>query len=1065
MKLRFAFLASMTIALTLALVGVLKDTSPTRATMPRPVQPFAAQAKGGVSTTQLGEKIDHNFTVTQVLRGERTTTPWMFSGPGFSVDLDKNIYPDGTVAVGTVWATIDVDCDGETDYLYDVCPNDGAGITPEPLTWKEATTVVQGTSDQFLIPLMPPYSWLARHKVDIDHVCIGRGGFPLPTTSVLNTVYASIPFSPNGGAGVASTLLGGAPNGPPSPLCLDTPNTSQSITSLVNNPPPEGDLGGPCNPLIDTCADAGIYGMWTSNTVNIPLVPGQMMIPVEKHKVNNGPQEGDFMEHWDVDTTNPDIVVAEWAPSGSPIGPILDEPISLPVNVDTVQPTNLFIQCKAPGWGLLVLKNILWPILPTQDTYLDDNAFIFVVKVVCGTPTGGSEVDKEVAFIRILGPDHLPLGPGVGIPIIIDELKENHAPFDVPGTEWLVAESPDLYPPEGPDVIVQWTPIVTIQANGHPPQSPEVTDCSSLDPDHDACISFPVNEWPGQADVETQLNVMCDAETPPGIYPVVIKAIDMPTGGIESKPSDNAQRKVISVWCGGEVEDDLDDGSSLYPRWTIFQSMGESQFGLTGDIRKSHKSPPSFPSDRGYVERTLQLDCYWMDFDGCFTDVDGTVPCDSPTASPPGNNNNYIEASESWNDYEFQQMGGYDAVDKDHDCLMDPAFAQPGHPVDALDDPTGAASCDGDPNWVNYSENPVAVHHNKAEDQDCDGLPDGVEKAWGSNPLRADSDSDGSADFVEMFMFTNPVNPDTDGDGFKDKPAGVYLNDGTGRTATGTIVPADHGVDNCPTVANADQANNDGKPRDNGPQIGGLSASNPAQDKIGNACDSDDDNDDAVDGYETSNANPALRSNPLKFDTDGDTVGDGAEWRLGPAPPNPNTWPTSALLKPAWSSIQQTYYRGCNIAVNESYTGFGRNGGPAGREMDVDGDGILCPTDLDADNGGLGHAAKDEIIDSIEAFGYGTSTANPDTDGDGCEDWCEISDLNGDRRCDIGDFLLLTLRKIYPAAGSTPPDAVSDIVFDVDRNTKIDVGDQLQEVLNSYGLKPWGGGPLCPNEN
>ena len=48
---------------------------------------------------------------------------------------------------------------------------------------------------------------------------------------------------------------------------------------------------------------------------------------------------------------------------------------------------------------------------------------------------------------------------------------------------------------------------------------------------------------------------------------------------------------------------------------------------------------------------------------------------------------------------------------------------------------------------------------------DCDGLVDGIERAWGSNPLVADSDGDGATDFVEMFQYTNPLNPDTDGDG------------------------------------------------------------------------------------------------------------------------------------------------------------------------------------------------------------------------------------------------------------------------------------------------------------
>jgi len=794
MKLRLWFLASMAIAVSLALVGVLKDVTPTRAVMPQPVQPFAADAVGGVDTTLLGVGIGANYTVTLALQGERTTLPWIFSAPGFSVDKDGDgaWTPDGNTA-GTVYSTVDADCNGgAADVLMNDCD---LYLTPaaSPLIWVEAPTgEVVGTplpaGDQYLKAIMPPWKWLFRHKVDIDHLCFGTT--PLPTKSVLNTVYAEIPFSGILGQRgfVAQTQLGGAPDSPPGSLCLDSPQSSTSITTPYNNPPAAG--------------GSGVIG-----------------------------------------------------------------------------------------------------------------------------------------------------------------------------------------------------------------------------------------------------------------------------------------------------------GAGLYARWTIFRSQGNSQLARPGDLRKVFKSPPSIASDTGYVERTIDLQCFWMDTDGCFTDAANTPAkaCDKLTASPPGNGDDIISEVESWNDYDLVNLagvgvGGIDQVDTDGDCLADPVFTSQlaNQPLDGTlanngDVPTGDLCQTAGHGWVKYSADPKNPNPDTAADSDCDGLLNGIEVAYGSNPNAKDSDTtegtiggtsnpDGAPDFVEMFQFTNPLVRDSDLDGYLDKPAGVYVNDGTGRTALGVIVPTDTNVDNCPTVANADQANNDGKPRDNGPQIGGLSASNPAQDKIGDACDTDDDNDDAVDGYETSNATPALRSNPLKFDTDGDTIGDGAEWRLGPAAPNPNTWPTnpSATTKPAWTALQQTYYRGCNIAVNESYTGFANAptvGNPDGREMDVDGDGILCPTDLDADNGGLlgdgitPHANKDEIIDSIEAYGYGTYTANPDTDGDGCEDWCEISDLNGDRRCDIGDFLLLTLRKIYPAAGSTPPDAVSDIVFDVDRNTKIDVGDQLQEVLNSYGLKAWGGGPLCPNEN
>ena len=53
-------------------------------------------------------------------------------------------------------------------------------------------------------------------------------------------------------------------------------------------------------------------------------------------------------------------------------------------------------------------------------------------------------------------------------------------------------------------------------------------------------------------------------------------------------------------------------------------------------------------------------------------------------------------------------------------------------------------------------------------DDDNDGLPDRVEKMFGSNPLLADTDGDGLNDREEMKKGTKPNNRDTDGDSFND---------------------------------------------------------------------------------------------------------------------------------------------------------------------------------------------------------------------------------------------------------------------------------------------------------
>ena len=87
----------------------------------------------------------------------------------------------------------------------------------------------------------------------------------------------------------------------------------------------------------------------------------------------------------------------------------------------------------------------------------------------------------------------------------------------------------------------------------------------------------------------------------------------------------------------------LDDASGLYPRWAALQSSPRSAQALS-------RARPSFPSDTGYVERTVQLECYWLDDDGCTT-------CDA-------NSDGVISAEESWNDPDLLALGGIDAVDR-----------------------------------------------------------------------------------------------------------------------------------------------------------------------------------------------------------------------------------------------------------------------------------------------------------------------------------------------------------------------------------------------------------------
>jgi len=740
MKLRLSLLASVAIAMVLALVGVLNDVNTTRAIRPLPVQPFSAVSTGGISSNLLGASIVSNFTITEAEQGERVTLPWIFSGSGFSADKDGDAAwtPDGNVA-GDVWSELDVNCDGSIDHLYgnNCVLVGGKGV---PLDWFERTTNVGGTAEDYLLTIMPPtdwFTWQLRHRADIDVVCTpGAIGSP----SVLNTVYATVDFGRSLSGKlpfVAQTQLGGSAAAPPSKICLDSPQTSESNTKVYNAPP-------------------------------------------------------------------------------------------------------------------------------------------------------------------------------------------------------LVADGVDA--------------------------------------------------------------------------------------------------------------DTLADSSGIYARWTIFQSRGSSSLNYNGDLRKDYVSPPSFPSDTGYVERTLQLECFWMDGDGCL----GT------TCQKDGDNR-FITPEESMFDDDLVALGGRDFLDADHDCLMNdsaqPVFIAAGaYESDADDTPSGN-DCPAVP-WSGSPPTRDLLDTNA--DRDCDGLVDGVEWSYGSDAEDADSDNDLADDFVEMFQFTNPLVQDSDDDGHLDKPASVY---------TTAAAAADAATDNCPTVANANQQNTDGDRRPAGANIPNATVvSNPNQDKLGDACDWDDDNDGATDTYE----NLTSLTNPLLHDSDYDTVNDGAEIRIMLAP-DPSADPNNGAVTPAWNgSTQPTYYRGCQIHVNvadhSEYAVYSST--TPSVEMDVDGDGVLCAltgaTDPDSDTA-EGHIGSLEVSDASEAFGFNTSITAHDTDADGCDDWVEIHDMNGDRKVTGADSLYLA----KAVSGSTPTtDPISKHIYDVNQDNRLAGSDLLQLAKNTCTAKGWGGCPVgCSAEN
>jgi hypothetical protein len=218
-------------------------------------------------------------------------------------------------------------------------------------------------------------------------------------------------------------------------------------------------------------------------------------------------------------------------------------------------------------------------------------------------------------------------------------------------------------------------------------------------------------------------------------------------------------------------------------------------------------------------------------------------------------------------------------------------------------------------------------------------------------------------------------------------------------------------VDNCPTVYNPDQLNSDARRRPNGPEIPGEWASNPATDKLGDACDPDDDNDGLPDAVEFGDHCPYR----TVADSDGDGAVDGFEVANGYDPCNPASRPT-------WV------------------------GG-----ADGDSDGLIDVVE----RGGYNTCAF--IADP--APGWSSCAVPQDSDGDGCSDTVEVLDLNGDRTADSGDQFLLDSR----IGRRIPADPVSDAIFDVNKDGFIDSGDQL--LMNAYNCptkRNQIGCPMCP---
>jgi len=215
-------------------------------------------------------------------------------------------------------------------------------------------------------------------------------------------------------------------------------------------------------------------------------------------------------------------------------------------------------------------------------------------------------------------------------------------------------------------------------------------------------------------------------------------------------------------------------------------------------------------------------------------------------------------------------------------------------------------------------------------------------------------------------------------------------------------------VDNCPSVSNPDQTNSDGGRRPNGPKIPGEWASNPAQDKPGDACDPDNDNDALPDSSE----NELICPYRLKADSDDDRVVDGYEVSVSTNACDPTSNPTCLGIP----------------------------------FVDSDGDGLSdC----------IEHSGYNTCASTGDTTpGWSTCAVPMDSDNDGCADVLEVMDINGDRVNSVGDLTALARRSAPVPWPGFEPDPISDKIYDVNKDGLITVGDLSLMARNSCLEKP-----------
>ena len=267
---------------------------------------------------------------------------------------------------------------------------------------------------------------------------------------------------------------------------------------------------------------------------------------------------------------------------------------------------------------------------------------------------------------------------------------------------------------------------------------------------------------------------------------------------------------------------------------------------------------------------------------------------------------------------DFDGDGWKDCVDEDDDAdgVIDLLDCAP---LDPLSYPDAMEICDGQDNDCDNTTD------EGFPDQDGDGMPDCLDD---------DGDGDGILDVEDNCpLLANPEQADQDGDG---------LGDLCDKDVDGDSIP--DAVDNCPSETNPQQGDVDG-------------------DGVGDACDGDIDGD----GHDNEADNCPLVANLDQLDADGDGIGDGCEddkdgdgWSDGE-----DCLPFDPAGHPGAEEVCDGQDNDCDLMVDEGFADSDADSLKDCIDTDDDNDGDLDGTDCAPTDKTI-HAEALEICDGLD---------------------------------------------------------------------------------------------------